>query len=136
MRKFYTKYPNKKSLTEINEWFEFCRSQKIPYIELRPRTKYADIAWDYINLPPSFDVHLSRKEKYFQDEMARIFNKHKSEKSSYRISNNTANFYNIPAENSENFCNELFDYISTEINYHNLILSGGIAGIAGHRAVG
>lgn len=55
MRKYFELPKNDVQSEANNAWFEYCRTQAIPFITLRCRTKLADVEWDYIAYPPEID---------------------------------------------------------------------------------
>ena len=114
MKKFEVTKPS--DIRKINEWFDYCSKQQIPYIIVKPKTKYSSIEWDYINLKPENDKVLDLHGEKNKELFIEIFKKYADKKSEYLMSNVTLFVKNIPNENSRQFAEEIFDVIHREIN--------------------
>jgi hypothetical protein len=53
---------------KINDWYDHCKNEKIPYIVVEHRNKYADVRFDYITLPKEFDNSLTVNAKQITEK--------------------------------------------------------------------
>jgi hypothetical protein len=102
--------------TEVNAWYRHCQVTKIPYVTVSARRKYANVQWDYINLPVEYDEMLRAKGDEFIQGFVEIFRRHANGKSEYRVGKFVATFVDIEVEKAPQLANELFDYISQQLN--------------------
>lgn len=100
---------------KINNWFDYCSNNQIPYVIVKIKTKYATIEWDYINLNPIFDKIFVSNGDNNKQLFLEIFNKYANNKSEYTISNLTLFVKNITIENSTLFAEEVFDVIKNNL---------------------
>jgi hypothetical protein len=53
---------NHTDYVKINSWYHKCVAEKIPYVLVKKRTKYATVEFDYITLPKSAEPLLRYDE--------------------------------------------------------------------------
>lgn len=100
---------------EINDWYRHCQQEKIPYVTVSARRKYANVQWDYINLPTEYDAILSTKGDEFIQGFQEIFKRYATDNSEYRVGNFVATFVDIEVEKAPRLAEDLFDYICREL---------------------
>jgi hypothetical protein len=107
-----------------NAWFDHCRSNRLPFITVKRRIKYANVDWDYIAYPGELDeVFLSAKANTLNEAAIAVFGKYSNAKSSYRVTGNLFFFRDIPIEHAALLAEDLFDliqrYVSDNVDREN-----------------
>jgi len=122
-KKFVAFKKRSKGTTE-RKWFKHCEQEKIPYVIVSMRTKYADISFDYISLPKEYDAFLTNHAETIWKEAHAIFKKYAVKKSKFGGGGLLIiNFENIPIDNAEFAANELFDLINLYLKKYCKIFS-------------
>lgn len=96
-------------------WHDHCVREKIPYIVVSRRTKYADVSFDYITFPQEYDDHLKKNSKLIIEKAKQIFNKYAGKQPTRLGTERLIFFDNLPIEHSEQAANELFDLVKSAI---------------------
>lgn len=96
-----------------SDWFHYCRETAKPYVVVRTGEKTADVMWDYVTLPPSYDKVLFEKENQIQEQAIAIFEKHATANSSVRAKSTVVFFDNLPIDKAKTAANELFALIES-----------------------
>lgn len=96
-----------------SDWFHSCRVAGKPYVVVRTGEKTADVMWDYVTLPPSYDAILMDKdnEKFLKEQAIAIFEKHASVESSVRVKSTVVFFDNLSIPHAKAAANELYGLI-------------------------
>lgn len=94
---------------KIDDWFDHCEKERIPYIVVTLGTKYADIDLDPIAFPIEFDNYINKIEEQIIDRATRVFLKYKVKKSKIHADKVYVKFTNIPIEHAENAADDLFE---------------------------
>lgn len=94
--------------TPQSDWFHACREAKKPYVVVRTGEKNADVMWDYVTLPPSYDTILMANEKLLKEQVIAIFQKHASLESSVRAKPTIVFFDNLTITKAKSAANELY----------------------------
>ena len=98
---------------KINDWYERCKKEKIPYVVAELRSKYADVRFDYITLPKECDDHLTKNANQITEKAIQIFKKYAIKGSKYSVSGVLINFDNMPINQSEKAAEELYDLMKS-----------------------
>jgi hypothetical protein len=96
-----------------SDWFHYCRETAKPYVVVRTGEKTADVMWDYVTLPPSYDQVLFEKGGMIREQAIAIFEKHATEHSSVRAKPTVVFFDNLPIEKAKLAANELYAMIES-----------------------
>jgi len=99
-----------------SDWFHYCRETAKPYVVVRTGEKTADVMWDYVTLPPSYDRVLFEKGRLIQEQAIAIFEKHGTKDSSVRAKPTVVFFDNLPIEKAKLAANELYAMIESLFN--------------------
>lgn len=117
MEKFIEVPKNDVNHAPENDWFQKCRIEKIPFITLKARTKYADVHWDYISYPTELDSVLDVFEDQIQDGAMKIFKNYATDtKADFSISSRLITFRNIEISKAKLAAIDLFDLINGFVN--------------------
>jgi len=98
---------------KIDNWYETCKKEKIPYVVIEARNKYADVRFDHESLPKKYDEYLTDNTEQITDKAIQIFRKYKVKGSKFSIIPFIVNIYNIPIDKAEIAASELFDLIKS-----------------------
>lgn len=105
----------KNDIENSNEWYEICKKQNIPFIRIERKIRYSDVEYDYM----TSKLELEELRKKFTPELhskaMKIFNKYKSNKSSYFI-DMIIRFEKLECEDARLAASELYDLIFTSFN--------------------
>ena len=96
-----------------SDWFHACREAKKPYVVVRTGEKTADVMWDYVTLPPSYDNILMANKKILKEQVIAIFEKHASIESSVRAKSTMVFFDNLSISKAMLAANELYALIES-----------------------
>jgi hypothetical protein len=96
-----------------SDWFHYCRETRKPYVVVRTAEQTADVMWDYVTLPPSYDKVLLGQEKQLQQQAIAIFQKHATKESSVRAKSTVVFFDNLPIDKAKLAANELYSLIES-----------------------
>lgn len=96
-----------------SDWFHYCRETAKPYVVVRTGEQTADVMWDYVTLPPSYDRMLFEQGKEIQAQAATIFHRHATPQSSVRAKPTVVFFDNLPIDGAKIAANELFAFIES-----------------------
>lgn len=96
-----------------SDWFHYCRETCKPYVVVRTAEQTADVMWDYVTLPPSYDKVLFEKGPEMQEQAISIFEKHATKNSSVRAKPTVVFFDNLPIDKAKLAANELFALIES-----------------------
>ncbi|MEA3276355.1 MAG: hypothetical protein U9Q81_13915 [Pseudomonadota bacterium] len=96
-----------------SDWFHYCRETRKPYVVVRTAEQSADVMWDYVTLPPSYDKVLFENGKQIQERAISIFEKHASKESSVRVTSTVVFFDNLSIDRAKLAANELFALIAS-----------------------
>lgn len=99
------------SAKKENEWFEHCESNQIPFITVKPRSKYADVHWDYITYSKEVDRVLEGLGNTLRDSAIDIFKQYANANSRYTASGHLVWFKNLETESARMAASELYDLI-------------------------
>ena len=111
-----------RDVDKINAWYSHCQAHRLPYITITTRTKYANVEWDYINLPMEIDAVISTNENRLLDGFKRIYLKYANPKSVGRLSNHVPQFINIEIDKAELLASDLYDFITEVLGLSPLVL--------------
>ncbi len=100
---------------KVNDWYGQCQKEKIPYIVVNARTKYADVRFDYISLPKEYDEHLKKHSEIIAEKAIQIFRQYAIKKSRFELSSFLINYDDLPIEQAENAASDVYDLISSFI---------------------
>lgn len=112
MQKFLEIPRRVKNFDSENLWFNHCQRQSIPFIIVKPATKYADVHWDYITYHPDIDDVLHAREKELKEKATAIFMKYANEKSEYLVNASLIYYDRLGVDEAKKAAAELFDLIS------------------------
>ncbi|WP_449104349.1 hypothetical protein [Pseudomonas veronii] len=118
MKKSVETSRNKKNLDQENSWFEHCRREKLPFITVTTRTKYANVHWDYITYPTEVDKHLEANRDLTVSKSLEIFQEYANAKSDYQLSSGLVYFNNLEIEAAKASAEKLYDLISEIVATH------------------
>jgi hypothetical protein len=96
-----------------SDWFHACREARKPYVVVRTSENTADVMWDYVTLPPSYDKVLMDNEKLLKEQAIAIFQKHASIHSSVRAKPTVIFFDNLSISKAKLAANELYQLIES-----------------------
>ena len=96
-----------------SDWFHTCRESGKPYVTVRTSEQTADVMWDYVTLPPSYDSVLLANEGLLREQAIAIFQRYASDKSSIRAKATTVFFDNLPIPDAKLAANELYTLIES-----------------------
>ena len=96
-----------------SDWFHTCRDAGKPYVVVRTSEKTADVMWDYVTLPPSYDALLMKSERFLKAQAISIFQKHASATSSVRVKATMVFFDNLTIPKAKVAANELYELIES-----------------------
>lgn len=96
-----------------SDWFHACRESRKPYVVVRTGEKTADVMWDYVTLPPSYDGVLIANEKLLKEQAIAIFQKHATIESSVRAKATMVFFDNLSISKAKLAANELYKLIES-----------------------
>lgn len=94
-----------------NAWFVFCRANKVPFITVKVRTKYADVHWDYISYEPDVDAALAKYGIEIRDAAIIIFRKYASKSSSFEVNNHLVWYRDMDIEGARQAASELYELV-------------------------
>jgi hypothetical protein len=98
-----------------SDWFHACREARKPYVVVRTSENTADVMWDYVTLPPSYDKVLMDNEKLLKEQAIAIFQKHASIESSVRAKATIVFFDNLTISKAKLAANELYALIESVV---------------------
>jgi hypothetical protein len=98
-----------------SDWFHACREAGKPYVVVRTAEKTADVMWDYVTLPASYDNILMANERILKDQAIAIFQKHASIESSVRAKATVVFFDNLTIPKAKLAANELYALIESVV---------------------
>lgn len=101
---------------KANDWFEQCKKDKIPYIAVQTRIKYADIRYENDSSPYETDEQLNKNDEIIKEETGKLFHKYAAKNSDCKTASTYAFIHNIPIENASKLAEELFDLIVSFTN--------------------
>lgn len=116
MNKFFEIPKNDPKAIAENSWFQICRKEKIPFIIIKSRKKYADVHWDYITYPNEVDKILNNRAIELRDAAIEIFKKHANERSKYSASNLLVSYENLEIPQAKLAAEELYDLIVSHVD--------------------
>jgi hypothetical protein len=96
-----------------SDWFHACREAEKPYVVVRTSEKTADVMWDYVTLPPSYDPILMANQNLLKEQVIAIFQKHASIESSVRAKATVVFFDNLKISKAKLAANELYTLIES-----------------------
>jgi len=96
-----------------SDWFHYCRKTAQPFVVVRTGEQTADVMWDYVTLPPSFDKVLFERGMEIKEQAAAIFQRHATAQSSVRAKPTVVYFDNLPIDRAKLAANELFAFIDS-----------------------
>jgi hypothetical protein len=96
-----------------SDWFHYCREAGKPYVVVRTGEKLADVMWDYVTLPPSYDKILMANKTLIKEQAIAIFQKHASIHSSVRAKATVVFFDNLSITGAKHAANELYGLIES-----------------------
>jgi hypothetical protein len=96
-----------------SDWFHYCRETAKPYVVVRTGERTADVMWDYVTLPPSYDKVLFEREREIQEQAIAIFERHATKDSSVRAKPTVVFFDNLPIDRAKAAANELYAFIES-----------------------
>ena len=96
-----------------SDWFHYCQETAKPYVVVRTGENTADVMWDYVTLPPTYDHVLFEKGGQIQEQAIAIFERHASKDSSVRAKPTVVFFDNLPIEKAKLAANELYSLIES-----------------------
>jgi len=96
-----------------SDWFHACREARKPYVVVRTGEKTADVMWDYVTLPPSYDRILMANQKVLKEQVIAIFQKHASLESSVRAKPTVVFFDNLTITKAKCAANDLYTLIES-----------------------
>jgi hypothetical protein len=99
-----------------SDWFHACREAKKPYVVVRTGEKTADVMWDYVTLPPTYDNILMANRKLLKEQVIAIFQKHASLESSVRAKPTIVFFDNLTITKAKCAANELYSLIESLVD--------------------
>lgn len=95
-----------------NDWLNYCRSMKIPYIVIVSRGRRANIFWDYISYPMGIEMAFDKNEDYIKEKLKEIYFKYANKQADYLISASSLNFNKFSIENAREAALEIYDFIN------------------------
>lgn len=99
----------KNGVGPVNDWYEFCKKNQVPYIIVDKRTKYATVRWDYISFSSDKDEHIGENQDNYLDDLKAIFMKYCNSKSKYDIAGGLVDFHEIEVSKANAMAEELYD---------------------------
>lgn len=111
MQKYVAVPKNDVKAKAENAWFEICRKNRIPFITLKNRTKFADVHWDYIAYSTEVDKIFNAANGQLRDGAIAIFKKYANSKSKYEANDFIVWFKNLEIPKAKLAAEELYDFI-------------------------
>lgn len=102
-----------------NDWFRHCESVQIPFITVKPRSKYADVHWDYIAYSKEVDDILESLGNTLRDDAIKLFKQYANAKSRYTASGHLVWFKNLEVDSARLAASDLYDLIVDSVNREN-----------------
>lgn len=99
----------KRGLGPINDWFDKCKRDQIPYVVVDKSNKYAVVRWDYISFSAEKDSLIDKNQDKYFEEIKSLFFKYSNKKSSYEIAGGLVDFYDIENEKANAMAEELYE---------------------------
>lgn len=96
-----------------SDWFHACCESGKPYVVVRTGERTADVMWDYVTLPPSYDRILRTNATVIKEQAITIFQKHASIESSVRAKPTLVFFDNLSISKAKLAANELYELIES-----------------------
>ena len=96
-----------------SDWFHACCESGKPYVVVRTAERTADVMWDYVTLPPSYDQILRANATVLKEQAIAIFQKHASIESSVRAKPTLVFFDNLSISKAKLAANELYELIES-----------------------
>ena len=98
-----------------SDWFHACCESRKPYVVVRTGERTADVMWDYVTLPPSYDQTLRANATVLREQAIVIFQKHASIESSVRAKPTLVFFDNLSISRAKLAANELYELIESVV---------------------
>lgn len=110
IKKFETRR-NTDSNDVINEWYQKCTINSIPFIYVILRKKYVNIKWDSSNFDDKCDSLFERLGDNLINDLIALFKKYAVKKSKYEVGCDSALYIDMPINTFNLMANDLFDLI-------------------------
>lgn len=110
-KKFFTYKASDDDFSGVNAWYRQCQVTHLPYIVVCTKTKFANVSWDYISLPPKTDKILDANSAEITDGLIALFKQYANNKSEYRLTCYVAEFSSIDMDKAESFAEAIFDFL-------------------------
>lgn len=94
-----------------NEWFEYCRQQRMPYITVVVDSGVADVAWDYISYPIDSEKLFNENCGDICQSLMVIYEKFSTENTQYKISSTDAEFKDVSIDCARRAAVEIYELI-------------------------
>ena len=98
-----------------SDWFHACREARKPYVVVRTSEKTADVMWDYVTLPPTYDQILMANDRLIKEQAIAIFQKYATIHSSVRAKATVVFFDNLSIAKAKQAANELYALIESVV---------------------
>ncbi|MBB3122507.1 hypothetical protein [Pseudoduganella violacea] len=102
----------KRGLGPINDWYERCKRDQIPYVVVDKGNKYAVVRWDYIAFTADRDSMIDKNQDKHLEEFKELFHKYSNKKSSFEIGGGLVDFYDIENEKAAEMASDLYDIVA------------------------
>ena len=94
-----------------NEWFEYCRQQRMPYVAVTVHVNVADVLWDHISYPIEAERLLDHSGDFIHQSAVAIFEKYPNENARCGISSRNIVFEGLSLEGARRAAAEIFELI-------------------------
>ena len=95
-----------------NEWFEYCRQQRVPYVTVTVHVNVADVSWDHISYPIEAERLLDQSSDYIHQSSGAIFDKYSGGGARCGISSRNIVFEGLPLEGARRAAVEVSELIN------------------------
>jgi hypothetical protein len=113
MKKYIEIQKTESGFESENAWLATCRTNSIPFITLKNKTKFIDVHWDYIAYSPENEKILHQLNGDLSKKAKDIFEKYANQKSQFRATDLLVWFKNMEPNNARLAAVELYDLITS-----------------------
>lgn len=94
------------------DWYHKCIRDRVPYVTVTVRSRFADVHFDYITLPTAVDdVLMGERQAEIQNALTEIFERFANAKSHFRLSSTVVSFNDLEAGVARAAAEEVYDLI-------------------------
>lgn len=94
------------------EWYHKCLRDRLPYVTVTIRSRFADVHFDHITLPTAADdVLMGERQAEIQNALKEIFERFANAKSHFRLSSTVVSFNDLEANAARAAAEDVYDLV-------------------------